>query len=390
MGITCLFFWTQERKPEEYFFCGIATVIAVLYPFYCLDRLRVGRYVVYVLLGLTAVYSVLKLCKKWRRSGIALKACISPGVVLFGALTVFYVLFLHDRWVSLWDELRLWGAVPKALYATEKLQMGADALIFPVMQSYPPAMQLFVYFITALAPDFPEYQIFVCYAVFHLTLVIPSLRNVSWKQWPYLLMLGILLIWLPCAFTSHGGDFGRFYNSLFIDPILGALAGYVLYLSANEPFRDGLSAYRFCVSLIVLGLIKDSGIMFAAFAGLNVGILYYRKNGNLRMSKILLGNGSALCASIFIPQLIWKYLIIKYGISTGSSSHLELGRLSWKAIGSLLTKISELPMLVWDGKMCYAELSFIPLFICLIYIYIYIYIASRKTKIIKNGKLLCG
>lgn len=382
MGITCLFCWAQEKKPEEYFFSGIATVIAVLYPFYCLDLLRIGRYVVYVLLGLTAVYSVLKLCKKWRRSGIALKACISPGVVLFGALTVFYVLFLHDRWVSLWDELRLWGAVPKALYATEKLQMGVDALIFPVMQSYPPAMQLFVYFITALAPDFPEYQIFVCYAVFHLTLVIPSLRNVSWKQWPYLLILGILLIWLPCIFTSHGGDLGRFYNSLFIDPILGALAGYVLYLSAKEPFQNGISLYRFCVCLAVLVLLKDSGIMFAAFAGCNAGIQYVRKNKKLRASKKLFGNGCAVTASILIPQLIWKSLLAEYEISTGSSSHLKLANLSWQSLVSLWNHLIESPMLVFNSKMGYAEISFIPAFACLIYIY-----CLREDK---NNKTWCS
>lgn len=370
MGITCLFCWAQETKPEEYFFCGIATVIAVLYPFYCLDLLRIGRYVVYALFGVVAVFSLWKLCLKRKSLAGNLKEMVSPGVVLFWVLLVFYVLFLHDRWVSLWDELRLWGAVPKALYATERLQMGEEALIFSIMQSYPPAMQLFAYFVTALAPNFPEYQIFLCYAVFYLALIIPSLRNVRWKQWPCLLVLGILLIWLPCLFTSHGGDWGRFYNSLFIDPILGALAGYVLYLSAKEPFRNRLSAYRFCVSLIVLVLIKDSGIMFAIFAGINAGILHYQENKHLRVSKKVLGNGCAVCASILIPQLIWKSLLTNYGVSTGSSSHLHLERLSWQAIGSLLKNLAELPILVWNGKMGSAELSFVPLCALLIYVYI--------------------
>lgn len=386
MGITCLFCWAQEKKPEEYFFSGIATVIAVLYPFYCLDLLRIGRYVAYALFGVVAVYSVWKLSFRRRNLAANLKKMVSPGVILFWALLAFYVLFLHERWVSLWDELRLWGAVPKALYATERLQMGEETLTFPIMQSYLPGMQLFVYFVTALAPDFPEYQIFVCYAVFFLALVIPALRDVEWKHWPYLLMLGLLLIWLPCIFTSHGGDLGRFYNSLFIDPILGALAGYVLYLSAKEPFQNGISLYRFCICLVVLVLLKDSGIMFAAFAGCNAGIQYVRRNKKLRVSKKLFGNGCAVTASILIPQLIWKSLLAEYEISTGSSSHLKLANLSWQSLVSLWNHLVESPMLVFNSKMVYAEISFIPAFACLIYIYI----ARGKTKIIKPGAAICG
>ena len=66
---------------------------------------------------------------------------------LYEGLTVLFVYFAKDNLVGLWDELRLWGAYTKALHTSNSLQLGSDAFIYPIMQSYPPAMPLLGYFV---------------------------------------------------------------------------------------------------------------------------------------------------------------------------------------------------------------------------------------------------
>ena len=226
-------------KAEKVFPCILLSVIAVLYPFYCLDMLRLGRWLLYGILMLTAVFALARLreTEGWK----SLREALSPGICLFAGLCVFYILYTRNHLVGLWDELRLWGAVPKALYVTESLQLGEAALIFDIMQPYPPGMPLLVYFLTALSPEFQEGAIFAVYGILFGALLLPTLANLKWKDYLLFLPAALLVICAPCLFTSHGGDGAWFYGSLYIDPILGVLAGYAFYMSCEEPFATRFS-----------------------------------------------------------------------------------------------------------------------------------------------------
>lgn len=373
-----------KRCVEDTIPVIILSIIAVLYPFYCMDMLMAGELTIYVLFLFAVIAFVYTVRKKKTFEMKEMLTLVSPGVLVFAGVCIFYLFYLHDNRVELWDELRLWGAVPKALHKERTLQLGEDAWIFPIMQSYPPAMPLLVYFFTARASSFPEYQIFFVYAIFVSALILPVYKNLSWKQWPKILPAAVFMIWLPCIFTSHGGDYGWFYESLFIDPVLGVLIGYVFYQSLEKPFSNGFTQYRFFVSLLVLALIKDSGAAFAVIAAANALILYYRnENGScgirtvcfkavLTISPILIGYGG------------WKLLLKKYGIynHVGMSSEL----LSFDAIKALFESLISVPMLSINGGIFSSELklTFVPCFIGLVYLSIWI---NRKSKRFTNAQL---
>lgn len=362
MGIvltTHLMCTAYQKKSEEYLAASFILISLLLYPFYCMDSLRLGRYVVYAVFGFVAVHSVLRICREndWKMNrSVMIRLIPSPGLCVFAVLAAVCYLVLHDRLVSLWDELRLWGAVPKAMYATERLQLGEDALIFSNMQSYPPAMPLLVYFITALAPNFPEYQIFVIYALFFFSLLLPMLADLKWRQWPLFPIFGILFFWLPCVFTSHDGDFCRFYNSLFIDPILGGLAGYVFYLSATKLYESKWTSWRFAMALAYLILLKDTGILFAVFAVINSVFVYISKKScqNIWKKAMLSLVPGLLCF------VIWKLLLDKYNIASTSSSHLEVSLLTLDSIRSLLKHCWEDMIFYFDIAAVRVQLSLVP------------------------------
>ena len=355
----------MKEKAETVFPGVLLAVIGILYPFYCLDLLRAGRFGIYCILAAAALYSVAKLRKNPDR---ILKA-VTPGICLYGALCLFYAAYTQDHLVGLWDELRLWGAVPKALYATEALQLGKDALIFEIMQPYPPGMPLLVYFLQALSPEFQEGMIFAVYAMFFSAMLLPVLKGLRWKDYPFFLPLALVMICAPCLFTSHGGDGAWFYGSLYIDPILGALAGYAFYLSCTEPFKSPMAQLRFAVTLLVLTVIKDSGVMFALLAGLNAAVLDLTdRERNVRGIRWLLHPALAI-----VPGLLgygsWKLMLTCYGITSNAKGFLR-NLPTPSGIVVLLRNLKSMAMVSLQDPLftCKLTLTYIPGFLIMVWL----------------------
>lgn len=347
-----------HKKTEEIFVVSIFSVIIFLFPFYCLNILIIGKILIYILLFVLTCFFAGKWLKDLKN--IRPAAIVSPGICVIGIVSIFYILYLHDNKIELWDELRLWGAVSKAMHATDALQIGKESAIYPIMQSYPPGMPLLVYFFTGLSDNFAEYQVFYVYAFFFGALLFPIAKDIKWTYWPFVLPVAVLIIVAPCIFTSHGGDLGWFYESLFIDPLLGAAAGYVFYLASSCPFSSGFSKYRFAVALAVLALLKDSGIVFAAMAAINAIAHEVFSRKTLKKSDLL--HMSATIMPMLLYTGIWKYILEVYEVSTVSSSHLDITNLSADTFICLWNKLLSTPML----QIYSIELSFIPCFAVLL------------------------
>ena len=177
MASSVLFAAAKKERAENVFPCALLSVIVILYPFYCLDFLRLGKMLVYVLILLTGILSLGKLLKQKRDPVRSVLETLTPGIFIFAAYCAFVFVYTRGNLVGLWDEMRLWGAVPKALYATDSLQLGSQALIFPAMQPYPPGMPLLVYFMESLSPQFSESYIFVTYGIFFGAMLLPALKQ---------------------------------------------------------------------------------------------------------------------------------------------------------------------------------------------------------------------
>ena len=248
-----------KQKPEEILPGAMMSAVILLFPFYCLDLLLPGTLLLLALGAGLMTAAALRLRREKKSAG----GLFSPAICLFLALTLFFLVYLRNNVSYRWDELRLWAAMPKALHYSHALQLKADSLIFADMRSYPPGMHLLCYLFTFFQRDFREYQLFVTYALLMTALWLPALANLRWKQAPLFLPLAAAIVLLPCVLTSHGEDHVYFYASLFIDPILGFLAGYAFYLALRNPFRSGTALWQYCAALGMLTLVKDSGALFA-------------------------------------------------------------------------------------------------------------------------------
>lgn len=355
----------REDRMEKILPGILLAVVSILYPFYCLDLLRVGRMAVYATAALTVAGSVLRIRAQRRSLTGTLAAVLSPGILVYVGLCLFVVLYTRNNLVGLWDELRLWGAVPKAMYMTESLQVGGDALVFPIMQSYPPGMHLLVYFMTALSPTFKDGSIFAVYGMLFFALLLPALQNLKWKHWPVFVPLVVLFALIPCVFTSHGGDFGWFYESLFIDPILGALAGYTFFLAATKPFESKFAFSRFFAALLVLTIIKDSGAMFALVAAVcAVGLSCVKNKRGVWKTLLRL---ALAAAPVALGYFLWKWVLAEHGVATNLDRFMNR-RPPLSSVLALIRQLRTQPMAVFEDPLFMGQLTltYVPCFLILV------------------------
>ena len=286
-----------NRRIEECVPMMLMGTIVILYFFYILNILVIGRIVVYAAMGLMIIFSVIKTVQNKKQtnpqnassgkgSRLQVGEILSPGIVLFLLLSLVFIVYALNLKPAVWDELRLWAAMPKALHYAERLQVGEGSLLYTTMQSYPPGMALLVYFFTAFSGGFSYGSIYVVYWIFMASLVLPALKKYSWKQWYVMPVVFFLLIVLPIVLTVNGstasGDWNYFFASLYIDPIVGCLMGYAFYQAVKDPYQDAFTLCGFLLSLFVLPTFKNIGAAYACVAFVAGVLIHLLSSGKAR------------------------------------------------------------------------------------------------------------
>lgn len=341
--------------------------IVFLYLFYIFDVLFYGWYALAGALLVIIALGLRTLLLGYMGGQISFAnqmiSIITPSFLIFLLGCAMSYFLVKNEYVNLWDELRLWGAFPKILHYTHKLQLGNDVLSFVPMQSYPPYMPLFIYFLTGFSESFSEASIFWGYAIFCLSITMHVFDGLEWKDWAWVTIATFFCIMIPCFFYLNAGDGAFFYRSLYIDPVLGVVIGYLFYQALQVDIKDTLSNLLFLLTVIVVTLLKDSGIMFALTSAF---ILILRKNKERKNRLILLS--LAVCILSFIS---WKANMHIHQIAESIPLQAKAGIDDvnnwinlWKAF--------------WNQPMILVpRIAFIPIFIILVIIDV---ITDRKTK----------
>ena len=323
-----------NRRTEECVPVAFTGTIVFLYLFYCVNLLFVGRIVLYVGIAVLFAAGIVRLIRK--KEGKAFwKSFFSPAIVMFLILSVLFLIFCADLKPSVWDELRLWAAMPKALHFSQSLQVGEGSLLYSTMQSYPPGMALLVYFFTSFSGGFSYGSIFAVYFIFVCALVLPAMKDRSWKQWYIFPAVLFLLILMPILLTVSGaeasGDWNYFFTCLYIDPILGCLMGHAFYQAVMRPSKDWFSTLAFTLVLFVLPSMKNIGALYAGVAFLTAFVLTLvekEKKGRNILFAIIPVAGAA------ISYLSWQWIIRARG--TGEFIDMQLSSFTGEKLLNVL------------------------------------------------------
>lgn len=387
---------TYGRKGEEIVSVMCLSIIIVLYAFYYFDLLRVGYIVVFITcvsFYLLALIRFIRLRRDKEACKNILKNIFTLPMAIFAVLSILSIFYLNNCVVSLWDELRLWGAYPKILFYTEKLQLGSNAILYDIMQSYMPGMPLFAYFVSKSAGVFFEWHIYYAYAIFYFSLFVSCLKGLKWNKIWIAFPVAALGFLLPLTFFNSYNDLGDFYKSLFIDPMLGLLAAYLFYLASKKPFMSVFTTYQFASALFVIILFKDSGILFAIMAlmaALCTCFLWNHEKTKLTLRQSC-GRIAACAGSILLPYASWKYILPLYGIHNHISFRTCTLNDYFNFIRSFGGIIKNLPVVTSNFSELNRYLTF-PFYFILIFIVIVILITfskpeGRRPKMITSAAL---
>lgn len=312
-----------KQKFEEILPFTLIGIIFILYPFYIINKLKIGYITVLVMCTIIYVISIYYIIKQ-KNLNDSIKRFFTPGTAVFAIILLAIYVLTRGRYVILWDELRLWAAVPKVLFCTDTLQFGKDAIIYKQMQYYPPALSLLQYFWFKTMGDFAESQLFLVYAMLVASLFMPMLKKMSNKYIWFAPVVAFFVIILPLTLNNNGNDdLNDYYASLFIDPALGVFLAFGLYLAYKDPIKNIISTIGFIFTLSAIMLLKNSGVMFviiiliAAFVFYKINLKENQMNSENKIKVKRLPNIFQFMFCILIPflyYLSWNHLCDKYAV----------------------------------------------------------------------------
>ena len=294
----------------------------VLYAFYAFNLLRIGRIAVIAVCAVLPLFAAYRMIRRRDAAAFVKYNIFTPQMLVYVGLTIFFYFLSLGKLVAIWDTLRLWGALPKALHAFGTLQFGENAALYSFSQSYPPAMPLLGYFFTSFSPVFSESALFFTRAWFGLALLLPLIRNFTWSRWHGLATMVFLMVFVPFYLTTNDPDFAFYYESLYVDAPAGILCGYLCWQAMKNPYKDRFSAVRFAVALAALTLMKDFGVLFGGLCVL--GSLRFtlraRKNGKWKSAlwKTLIATLSLGAAWLSWQLLMRVYHVVNYNTVTAT------------------------------------------------------------------------
>lgn len=283
-----------NKKIEKTFIISIMSIIFTTYLFGLIGILQYGVYFIFLISFLMLICNLYMIIKDKSKLYINIK-----GIAIFTILYLLIIIINNGRMVHVWDEFSHWGDVVKWMFDSNDFSTNPNSLC--LFKSYPPAVSLFQYFFVRIQNSFNESYLYISYQLIAVSLFLPFLTKIKTNKNLFISLMICLLV--PTIF------FNQFYDSIYIDGILGLFAGYVILIQIMEKDYDKFFIVNTCLSLFVITLIKDVGIFFAILSSIILILNLYFKQKNIKMlfkNKKYLYIVLFALVSIFIAKMSWN------------------------------------------------------------------------------------
>lgn len=305
-SVLCAVLW--ERKYEEIMPITGAVIIIVLFLFGLLGKLELGFYLIVCVCALIYGYAVVTMLKR-KNCKHVIANIVTPAACIFGVYIVIICYCNYGRRASAWDEFSHWMDIVKVMSTLDAFGTHPEAE--SVFQSYPPGMVLFQYFfqkVNALLGGitFSEWRAYVAYQTFFAIFSLPLLKKDNYKNKINIIISALVIFVCPILFYK------TFYKTVYIDAILGILAGIGMATVYLEKHKDHVYDINISVTCIMLVLMKDAGLLFAVFLGLYYWIDYcmqYKKSpvsDHVKKWLVMVSRAISVFTPILLTKLLWK------------------------------------------------------------------------------------
>lgn len=262
------FFATYGKRFEQLVAPTVFGITILLTIGGMFDLLLPTLYLVIGILLFILVATILRIIKNPKGF---LENMFTPGFVVLLVWVVIIFATQLNRQIVAWDEYTHWGLTVKGMNQFDKL--GSFDVVPTVYKDYPPATAVFSYFWTRIA-GFTEPGMIGSFTFMILSMLIIGMKNITWKKWKYALCYGMIVPLLPMLF------FPQTYTSILIDPMISVTFAYIMLIALLEKDYTTLKLAKISLGLMILTLLKSTGILAAVFASLFVAIDYYKTKKN--------------------------------------------------------------------------------------------------------------
>lgn len=142
MGVAVFTSIIFNKKIDKTIILSFFIAIFIIYIFGFFDHLKAGVYAVIALSCLMWISSIILFFRKDKKEII--HNIVTPGMIIFGILTIVMFVFERGKMLVEWDEFSHWGSVVKSMFLTNGLSVKEGSSL--MFKSYPPAISIFEYF----------------------------------------------------------------------------------------------------------------------------------------------------------------------------------------------------------------------------------------------------
>lgn len=238
-----------NKKIEETLPFTNLSIIIVIYFFGLFNHLELGYYFVVSAAILCAGLLAFNYTK------IDLHKIFTVGFIFFFIIFALAMFINKYTFANTWDEAAHWLLTVKNMYILDKLSTVPQSNI--LYRDYPPGSALFHYFWARNLKVFLENSSYISMMVLIGSFLCSTLKNYSFGDWKKLLLIYPILFFTPLTFYSYA------YTGLFVEPLLGILFGYTLFIYFSQKLNI-FTILTISLTFFVLVITKSTGIIFAS------------------------------------------------------------------------------------------------------------------------------
>ncbi len=247
-----------DKRIEETIPIAVIFMILVIYIAGLLDQLNLGVLMVEILSVISIVYNGIYLLGKIKKKECKqeLEKIFTPGLFIYMALFMVFIIMNSHRILADYDEFNHWGLMVKNMFTYNGYGTVENSHVS--FNEYPPFTACFQYMLLTLKGEYVEDLIIIAQNILYLSIMIPITKQVQVKKkCKNLIFMVWIIITTPMIFYED------FFCNILVDGLLGILFAIGLWLISKEDENKIYRKVMLSCMITALALTKTTGIVFA-------------------------------------------------------------------------------------------------------------------------------
>lgn len=261
-----------KKKIELAIPISVIIITIIVYVFGLFDNLSMGVIAVEILSTISLIYNIVTIIKviKNKEYKELLSRTLTPGLFVYMALFLLFIIINHGRIFEDYDEFNHWAVIIKNMFVHNGYGTVKGSIV--TFNEYPPFTACFQYILPHIKGEYSEDLVIISQNLLYLSMIIPICKNTNFdKKFRNLLIIVPAILILPLVLYED------FFVNILVDGFLGILFAIGLFIIYKD---DENKLYRnIILSLIItaLALTKTSGILFSILL-LIFAIIKFKQN----------------------------------------------------------------------------------------------------------------